>query len=291
MPKPDDYRRVRTGDWQLFVFTDQWNANIQSQVLERVGAQAPARHPQTLELSSVVGTEVKVFYLKVFHRSTLLAAAKNLLRWRGALRFWLQGLALSAAGFNVPLTIAVGAERGWGLIKREFVLTERIEGAPVPLFLRNRLGDIAGKLTGKRRAIRELAEVVSRFHQEGFVHGDMVASNIFLSETGAGRAKFYFMDNDRTRRYPHWLAQTLWKRNLIQLNRLPLAGISLQDRMRFLHAYSNVARLSLAERRFARWLELKTRLRRQECDGADPTGSFRKLMQWAPEISPVRNVR
>jgi hypothetical protein len=93
------------------------------------------------------------------------------------------------------------------------------------------------------------------------------------------------MDNDRTRRYPSWLRQPFWQRNLIQLNRMPLAGISLQDRMGFLHAYLDVKHLSGADRRFARWLEARTRQRRKQCDGADPTVSFRRLMRWAPEIA------
>jgi hypothetical protein len=92
------------------------------------------------------------------------------------------------------------------------------------------------------------------------------------------------MDNDRTRRYPSCLP-AVRERNLIQLNRMPLAGISLQDRMVFLHAYLNVNRLSAADRRFARWLEARTRRRRKQCDGADPTVSFRRLMRWAPEMA------
>ena len=52
------------------------------------------------------------------------------------------------------------------------------------------------------------------------------------------------MDNDRTRRYPPWLTGKLRKSNLVQLNRLPLAHITLQDRMRFSHAYLGVAKLT-----------------------------------------------
>jgi hypothetical protein len=90
------------------------------------------------------------------------------------------------------------------------------------------------------------------------------------------------MDNDRTRQYPLWFSQSLWKRNLIQLNRMPLPGISLQDRMRFLRAYLTRQELSRADRQFASWLEEKTRKRRQECDGVDPTVNFRRLMRWTP---------
>jgi hypothetical protein len=92
------------------------------------------------------------------------------------------------------------------------------------------------------------------------------------------------MDNDRTRRFPIWLPQRLWRRNLVQLNRMPLPGISLQDRMRFLHAYLNAGKFSVADRKLARWLELKTRQRRKECDGVDPSVNFRRLMSYAHAV-------
>jgi hypothetical protein len=70
---------------------------------------------------------------------------------------------------------------------------------------------------------------------------------------------------------------------------MPLPGISLQDRMRFLHGYLNLKRLSKADRQFARWLEARTRQRRQECDGADPSGSFRRLMRWSAELADAKS--
>ncbi len=133
-----------------------------------------------------------------------------------------------------------------------------------------------------------MAGLVRRFHDQGFVHGDLVASNIFVSDTAKTLRVFYFMDNDRTRRYPSWMPQSLWKRNLIQLNRMPLPGITLQDRMRFFQAYLSSQNLTSGERRFAHWLERKTRRRRKECDGVDPTGDFRRLMRWSREMSCVQ---
>jgi hypothetical protein len=115
----------------------------------------------------------------------------------------------------------------------------------------------------------------------------MVASNILVGESARDGIKFYLMDNDRTRRFPLWLPHSLWRRNLVQLNRMPLATISLQDRMRFLHAYLDAGKFSKAERKLARWLEVKTRQRRKECDGADPSVNFRRLMRWSPELAAV----
>jgi hypothetical protein len=60
---------------------------------------------------------------------------------------------------------------------------------------------------------------------------------------------------------------------------MPLPNISLQDRMRFLHAYLDEQSLSQGGRKIAKWLEQKTRQRRKEIDGADATISFRALMR------------
>ena len=280
-----DYRKIAAGEWRLFALNEHWDAKLQDQVLALVRAQATARHPQTIELSNQIDGEAKGFFLKVFHRMTLSAAVKDQTRHSRAFGSWRQGLALAAAGFKVPLAIAVGAESGWRVSRREFILTAKITGAPLTTYLSRDGAAGAAPLRVKRDNIRGLARSIRRFHDAGFVHGDLLATNVFVVAQRVANLEFYFMDNDRTRRYPSWLRQPFWKRNLIQLNRMPLAGISLQDRMRFLHAYLNVERLCGADRQFARWLEVRTRQRRKQCDGADPTVSFRRLMRWAPEMA------
>ena len=286
MATRSDYREVAAGEWRIFALSQPWSARLQDQVLALVRAQQTARHPQTIELAHRIDGEEKRFFLKVFHRRTLIATVKDQLRSSRAVGSWRQGLALTAAGFNAPLAIAVGVESAWRLARREFILTARIAGAPLTAYLKCAGASL---LAAKRDHIRSLARMIRRFHDIGFVHGDLVATNLFVVARGMARLEFYFMDNDRTRRYPNWSRQRLWKRNLIQLNRLPLPGISLQDRMRFLHAYLNIERLSGADRQFARWLEARTRQRRKECDGADPTLSFRRLMRWAPEMAGAKN--
>lgn len=280
-----DYRSYSTDGWRIRALAESWNIQLQNQVLELVRAQAGARHPQTVTLSCVLDGVAQTHYLKIFHRRTVAAAMKDRLRDSRAQCFWRQGIALSQAGFNVPLTIAVGSAGGWRVAKREFVVTEKIAGAPAPVFLGCKEGAEPAAPIRKWQSLKQLAQLIGRFHQLGFVHGDLLASNIFISAESSEHLKFYFMDNDRTRRYPSWLRQLFWKRNLIQLNRMPLAGISLQDRMRFLHAYLDEERLSPRSRQLAQWLEKRTRMRRKEVDGADPNMSFRKLMQWVPEVA------
>jgi hypothetical protein len=182
------------------------------------------------------------------------------------------------------LTIAAGEQRRYRLICRAFILTQKLDGQPAHRFLRRLMDQAERSIPDRKRCeLRRVAGLVRRFHDLGFVHGDLVASNIFVVETETTRV-LYFMDNDRTRRYPRWVPQALWKRNLIQLNRMPLPGITLQDRMRFFHAYLGCQRLTGSQRKLAHWLERMTRRRRMECDGVDSQGDFRRLMRWSREI-------
>jgi hypothetical protein len=284
MPTVLDYRFIRDGAWRLVVLPGPWNRELRKKVMVLVREQSRSKHPQTVVIEAETAGCKKKFYLKVFHGSQSVGGFKDLGRASKAFRFWRQGLSLTAAGFNVPLTIAAGELRRLRLLDRAFVLTSEVDGQPVPAFL-TELANVEDRkmvLRLKRAGVARLADLIRRFHSQGFVHGDLVASNLLVSQDRDGELTFFFMDNDRTRQYPLWFSQSLWKRNLIQLNRMPLPGISLQDRMRFLRAYLTRQELSRADRRFAWWLEEKTRKRRKECDGVDPTVNFRRLMRWTP---------
>jgi len=266
------------------VLPESWKSELRKKVMMLVQEQRRSKHPQTVVVEAEAGGGKKKFYLKVFHGSPSVGAFKDLGRASKAFRFWRQGLSLSAAGFNVPLTIAAGELRRLRLLERAFVLTSEVDGQPLPAFLTElaNVDDRKKVLRLKRVGVAGLADLIRQFHSQGFVHGDLVASNLLVSQDTSGEPTFFFMDNDRTRRYPLWFRQSLWKRNLIQLNRMPLPGISLQDRMRFLRAYLARKERSRADRQFAWWLEEKTRKRRKECDGVDPTVNFRRLMRWTP---------
>lgn len=283
--KPSDYRFSRAGNWRLVTLPDQWSGELQSRVIEMVRAEARTRHPSTVEITSKIDGGDRHLYLKIFHRPKGIPALKDLTRQSKALHFWRQSVLLAENGFNVPPVVAAGEQRRFRVVWRAFVVTEKVDGQAIPVFLSARAacGPERKIMALKRDGLKRFAELVRRFHQCGFVHGDLVASNILVSETALDGLKLYFMDNDRTRRYPFWFPQSLWKRNLVQLNRMPLPGISLQDRMRFLHAYLDKRKFSSADRRLAQWLEVKTRRRRKECDGVDPSVNFRRLMRWLPE--------
>jgi Lipopolysaccharide kinase (Kdo/WaaP) family len=281
-----DYRWIRTSDWRLVVLAGSWDDLLQDRVRSLVDKQAWAKHPQTLPLSSSSAAEKDSdLFLKVLHRSKGSSGWKNWLRRSKAFQAWRQGLALSEAGFNVPVTLAAGVRRRFGGLRSSFILTRKVAGQGAPFFLRELRENSSDKnwLQAKRAGLLQLAAIIRRLHENGFVHGDLLATNIFIERSEGDRMRFFFMDNDRTRRYPCWLPHVLWKRNLIQLNRLPLPGITLQDRMRFFCAYLGKPKLTAAERNLARWFERKTRQRRMECDRVDASMNFRQLMRWTPD--------
>ena len=286
MPSAVDYRSVRVGHWVFWLL----NGTLESSSLEKLTAivdrQPYSKHPLTLPFEWPGEIATNRMFLKVFHRRRGPAQVKDLLRQTKARRFWRQGLALSALGFNVPLTVLFGERRRWGRSERSLVLTEKIAGQPAPEYLSTLAysSHNSAQVKIKRRALAQLGQIVRRFHDLGFVHGDLVASNIFVAEQIDATPAFYLMDNDRTQRYPAWLTASLRKRNLVQLNRMPLATITLQDRMRFFRSYLQVERFGPAQRKLAIWLERKTRQRRHDVDGVDGAVSFRKLMAWQGAI-------
>jgi hypothetical protein len=277
-----EYRSLVVEGWRLVVLPELWNAAAQREILKHVRAQKRAKHPQTIAVDLPLPNQHRECFLKVFHGRGGWAAVKDVFRESSGLRAWRQGRALAAAGFMVPVAIAAGEQRRARRLERAFILTAKINGLPVHLYLRSWTAGPpdSSRLRAKRNGLRRLAELLRRFHRDGFVHGDLVAPNIFVVTALGAAEQFYFMDNDRTRRYPRALPQSFWQRNLIQLNRMPLPSITLQDRMRFFHAYFGSNRLTHAQRKLARRLERQTRRRRAECDAVDASGSFRRLMRW-----------
>jgi serine/threonine protein kinase len=251
-------------------------------VQELMHRERPDKHPRTLE----VCVDGRQLFFKIFSVSSLGGAVKDCFRRSKAVRALFACESLMEAGFNAPVSIGAGEERYANLLRRSFLVSLPVDGCSLPEFLQGRAPDRTPVFPPrrKREMLRRLARDIRRLHDHGFVHGDLVPGNIFAMTDGRGLARFCFMDNDRTRRYPAWLKHRLWRRNLVQLNRFPLAGISLQDRMRFFHAYLDMGELGSKERKLLHWLERKTRQRRRECDAVDTSGNFRELMRWKAPV-------
>jgi serine/threonine protein kinase len=281
-----DYSRYKERAWSLWIHREKWRAELWQVLLVLIEKQPYSKHPQTLQLEAPFGTGGDVLFLKIFHGSSGMNRLKDIFRDSKALRSMRQGAALARLNFDAPITLAAGEKRKHRLLRKAFVLTLGLKGQPLPVFLRQHsLGIESVSLLEKRNGLKQLALEVRRLHQLGFVHGDLVPTNIFVSRTAEKGMRLFFMDNDRTRRYPKWFPQVFWRRNLVQLNRIPLPGITLQDRVRFLSYYLGSKEWGRPERRLLAWLERKTRQRRRECDSVDANGSFRQLMRWNGELT------
>jgi hypothetical protein len=275
------YEARRDGGWKLLVLPASWSEELWREILDRVASAERRRHPQTLRLGAA-GAGVAGYYLKVYSPSRGVGAIKDWFRDSKAVRALKQGLALSNLGFHAPVAVAAAEERAFGALRRAFLLTSEVAAQPLAAVLRERFAPPLDRaaVRRKRQWLRQLALETRRMHRQGFVHGDLVASNILARLETDGGATFFYMDNDRTRRYPVWLPHRLWRRNLVQLNRIVLPGISLQDRMRFLRGYLGEKSWGRRERRLAHWLERRTRKRRKQCERIEAKVSFRELMRW-----------
>jgi hypothetical protein len=252
-----------------------------AKISELLKAQTPASHPRTIRFSCARGGSNEEYYLKIHYGAGIPERFKDWFRDSKAFRALQQSEALAQNGFAAPLVVAAGEERRGGFLDRAFLLSFGIKGVILPFFLRDAFPVPLDRpsLRKKRAYMRRLATEIRRLHGSGFVHGDLTPNNIFVELKGQ-EPVFFFMDNDRTRRYPAWLPQRLWRRNLVQFNRFALPGITLQDRLRLLRIYLGKHRLARRDRRLIEWLEKRTRKRCQERNPLASRISFRELMRW-----------
>src|SRR5207253_7588963 len=141
--------------------------------------------------------------------------------------------ALRGAGFGAPVAVAAGRRAGEGL------LATRDTGGDDLIATVIRLRD----RRAKRTLLRALGAEVGRLHAAGFVHGDLVPPNVRVVD-----GRFVFLDNDRTRRGA-LLVRMAGRRNLVQLGRFVVPGLTLTDRARVLAAYARGRGLSRERRR------------------------------------------
>jgi hypothetical protein len=87
----------------------------------------------------------------------------------------------------------------------------------------------------KREALRQLGRAIASLQRAGFIHGDLTPFNIFF-ELGEV-CRFTFLDHERTHLRGALQIIRPLLRNLVQLGRFDLPGISRTDRLRVLIAY------------------------------------------------------
>ncbi len=198
-----------------------------------------SRHAVTYLTQIPVGSGgAQELYIKTFHPARGVAALKQMIRGDRVGNVMGMTAALHRAGFAMAPVLLKGVHAASG---RTMLTSARAEGVSLPEFIACRQGSLARK----RVLLRALGSEVARLHRAGFVHGDLTPYNIFVVQ--GEPPCFIFLDHDRTR--PVFPAGRRYRqlRNLVQLGRFDLAGVSNADRLRVFNAYA--AGLDRASRR------------------------------------------
>jgi hypothetical protein len=196
--------------------------------------------------------------------------------WR-AWRAFRMGEALVAAGFVAPEAVLVAARGNAGL------LVTRDAGGEELLDAAARLGT---DRAAKRRLLGRVGAEVARLHVAGFVHGDLVPTNVRVRGE-----ELVFLDNERTRR-SRLLVALGARRNLVQLGRFVVPRLTATDRARVLRAYAAGRGLGRARRRrLAAWVVDRIVARRCAIDRIPPAAAaragFRQLMRSGGPFDPA----
>ena len=201
---------------------------------------------------------------------------------RRASRAFRMGHALLAHGFAAPTAVLVARRGGAGLL-----VTRDVGGAMLADAVARLARDGAAGRRAKRALLARLGSEVGRLHAAGFVHGDLVPPNVQVRDRTV-----VFLDHDRTRR-SRFLVWWSARRNLVQLGRFVVPGVTLTDRTRVLAAYGQARGLSRrVRRRLGWWVVAKTTARRCAIDriGTDVAArvGFRELMRSGGRFDPER---
>ena len=200
------------------------------------------------------------FFAKIFFPRRWYEGVKTLFRGDRAYRTDWRTHALQAAGFAAPAVVLRGRVKGL-----PFVITEALPGISVADYLdRPRVVALstAGQTRQRRAVLRALGVEIARLHEAGFFHTELRTSNIHVHLQPDGMPRFFFLDNEGTRRF----MQLPWRRrvkNLAQLN-MDHHHVSRTDRLRVLQAYVTAAGLGPDLGALAREIQQRTQRRRRE---------------------------
>jgi len=136
-------------------------------------------------------------YVKQYLERNFTDGLKHILRKDRASRGAMGNIILGENGFNVAENIAWGFKKNSLLKKNCFLITKEIANTkPLP----DVVEDLSEDAQNRENLLKQLAGTVGRMHRVGIYHGDMRAGNVLIKEN-AGRFEFYFLDNERTKKY------------------------------------------------------------------------------------------
>jgi tRNA A-37 threonylcarbamoyl transferase component Bud32 len=256
----DDFDKTGVGDWAIRIHKDfpkQSIAGLLSVNDPEAEGEGPFARVPSSDYTRVFKCHLSAngqsptLYMKQYLYRSRLDFVKHLLRASRAKRAFQASLMLRKNGFDAPDVIGL-FERCFGPFALDNMLvTKEVENAtPMPQRLREmcRRSD-AEALVHKRALIRAFAETIGQMHARGIFHGDLRLGNVLVVKEQENW-RFYFIDNERTRKC-HRLPARLRLKNLLQVNMFYANDITNTDRMRFFRAYLSMS--SYAEIHYRRW--------------------------------------
>jgi len=184
---------------------------------------------------SFKGTVHSVYLKQYFYRSRW-DFVKHLVRPGRGRRDFRASLMLQSNGFNTPEIIAFGEKRIGFCCRKTFLITGELKAARP---IHQVVAHIGREPCEQGRADRKefftsFGKTVGQMHNAGIFHGDLRLGNI-LAEKDDGRWRFFFLDNERTKKYSR-IPPRLRQKNLVQLNMIG-GNVSGPDRLRFFDSY------------------------------------------------------
>lgn len=181
------------------------------------------------------GVEKQV-YVKTYLDRSIVDWLKHHLRPSRALRAMRGSLMLARHGLLAAEIVAAGWTRDTSRKRRSLLATLNVAGGrSLYDYLAPRPGCPAlCTYLERRQLLSALGRTVGRMHAAGIYHGDLRPGNVLVRCT-EGRWEFFFIDNERTTKWPR-LPRHLRLKNLVQINMLP-QGLSNTDRWRFFQSY------------------------------------------------------
>jgi hypothetical protein len=219
--------------WRLVVADDPAFApQMLQEVLELADCEETplrrSRSAKTFLLRAAAGQQEEDLFVKHLDPPAGWERLKSCFRRSRRFRTERITAALNAAGFSVPPILLHGVHRESG---REVIVTLRAAGEGPILALRA----LGSSIAAKRTILYALGAEVGRLHRAGFIHGDLTPFNLRIAIDEPPR--FAFIDNERTRGNVVVARGRRRLRNLVQLGRFALPGITRADRMRVFRAY------------------------------------------------------
>ena len=193
---------------------------------------------------------------------------------------WRQIQKLHRLGVPTVFPVAFGEKRRGLFERRSFLLTEGVPGESLERWVPEHCPPVTSPLRDRpdhrhRRhsILRELAHLTATLHGAGLVHRDLYLSHVFVSFSASGHAHLRLIDLARVFqpvrvRLRRWIVKDLAALNVSS----PPGRVSRSDRVRFLRAYLDLARLDESAKTLARRVAARTcRIQRRVNAAAVPT--------------------